>query len=151
MRVSKLNLAVNTGCLGLSAALLYLSFNGEMPRAYLFPKIISGSMLLLAIAIALSEWRRVATPAEELISKVPWAKVFPALMITGAYLLLLNRLGFYTSSLLMFFAVVVIYTPENRRLRRVLMPAIIAIGFMAFVYLVFAKLLQVLPPTGSLM
>lgn len=151
MNVSPLKLAVNTGCLGVSAALLAFSFLGEVQQAYLFPKIIAGSMLALAIGIGLSEWQRVATPAEDLASRVPWSKVFPALLIVGAYLLLLNRLGFYTSSLLMFFALVVIYTPQVGQVRRVLMPAMIGVGFMVFIYMVFSKLLQVLPPEGALL
>ena len=135
----------SAGAIVLALTLFILSAMPENQEAYVFPKIITLAMILIAVAMLVVEW---ANSRDESGGYVPWGKLSPALLIFLIYMLVAEDLGFFTSSLLAFSALGVIYTSAqtySAGLKRCLP---ISLLFMAALYALFVLLLHVQLPTG---
>lgn len=130
-----------------TAGLAFLSF---VPggTGYLFPQIIAGSMLLVAllmVALSFIPSKPITTVDEE---PIPWGNIFPTLVILIGFLLMAEWFGFFATSFIAFYGIVLIYTPERLNRRQYIKSAVISFGFMAVLYLIFVLLLNVQIPKG---
>ncbi|MCY3768072.1 MAG: tripartite tricarboxylate transporter TctB family protein [Gammaproteobacteria bacterium] len=139
----------------IAAAFAILSFWRTDPEVYLFPRIISALMLLLALVQVISflRWSPPGPAADETgRPRIPWRQLAGGLGISITMVLLMETLGFYTSSFLAFLAIIVLYGK-----RQVADPRSLAIktgisaAFMVLIFTLFWKLLHVRTPTGWLL
>lgn len=122
---------------------------------YFFPRIVSGFMLLLAlvqwvgvIIKTFKDKKPVDTPAA---SQFAWSALLPRLMVGTGYVLIIKRLGFYTSSLLAFVIITLIYGKcKALDIRALSYKIIVGLIFVAILYALFWKLLNVRIPIGVL-
>ncbi len=134
----KIKLALSS----LAILLLWLSFYPEDAEVYLFPRIIALSIAVLTLAL----W----FVSEKETKKYNNFKVLaPGLLLIFLYISILEWLGFYTSSLLVFIVLITIYTKKPKNIWYIgLKELLIATAFIVVLYLLFALLLQVRTPTG---
>lgn len=135
--------------LGLAATVAWLSFTREPAGAFLFPRLISVVMVLLAgwnFARAALGLARVGAG----LSAGVLARLTPGVLVMLVYVFLAARwLGFYAASWAAFVAIYALYDPAPHSsaaawTRRLLVPA----GFMVVIYLLFNTLLKVQTPRG---
>jgi len=131
----------------LGLLLYWAALGAANPQAYLFPRILALTMIVLAVAMTLAEWTPVPT-ADSDPEHIPWATLWPALVIFVLYMVAAPRLGFYFSSALAFVAIGVVYSPAESSLRAASRCVPIALTFLAVLYAVFVMLLQVQMPRG---
>lgn len=136
------------GAILLAITLYTLSASPENQEAYLFPKIITLAMTIIAVAMLVFEWTTSKEGRDGLVGHVPWGKLSPALAIFLIYMLIAEYLGFFTSSLLAFAALGVIYTSARTYSAGFKRCLPISIVFMAALYALFVLLLHVQLPTG---
>jgi hypothetical protein len=139
------------GTLVVSAVACWASISGSSAGGYEFPTVIALTMALLALGMAVPAFGRGrAMPAEDDGGSVPWGRVWPGLVFFVGYLLVLERLGFFVSSLIAFVGLTLIYAPGTPSLSALLKQIGIGLGFIAVLYAVFVLLLQVQFPRGLL-
>jgi ABC-type multidrug transport system permease subunit len=135
--------------LALAATVTWLSFTREPADAFLFPRIISVVMVLLAawnFARAALGLARVGAG----FSYTQLLRLLPGVLVMCVYVFFAARwLGFYTASLATFVAIYALYDPAPHTaltswLKRVAIAAI----FIAIMYLLFSVLLKVQTPRG---
>ena len=97
--------------------------------------------------LALAPKRPVTTPDEE---PIPWGGIWPLLLILVGFLLLMQWLGFFTTSFIAFFLITLIYSPQRLSVRGAMRSAAIAALFLGVLYLIFVTLLRVQVPQGIL-
>lgn len=130
-----------------TAGLAFFSFSPD-GNGYLFPQIIAGSMVfiaLLMLALAFIPSKPITTIDEE---PIPWGKIFPTLLILVGFLVVAESLGFFATSFIAFYSIVLIYTPERLKRRQFIKSAAISLGFISVLYLIFVLLLNVQIPHG---
>lgn len=130
-----------------TAALAFVSFSPS-GNGYMFPQIIAGSMVfiaLLMVALAFIPSKPITTIDEE---PIPWGNIFPTLLILIGFLIVVESLGFFATSFIAFYSIVLIYTPERLNRRQYIKSAVISFSFMAVLYLIFVLLLNVQIPGG---
>ena len=144
----------------LSVVFTVAAFWGTDADVYLFPRIASGFMLLLA----LMQWAVVIISAlkgkqhadsvatdNQSASQFDWSALLPGLIVGAGYILIMERLGFYASS---FLAFVIITSLYGRRkafdIKALTYKIIVGLIFVAILYALFWKLLNVRTPTGIL-
>lgn len=135
------------------------------PEVYLFPRIAAGFMLLLALAqcadVVIRFVKRKQHPADSaapprgLARGLAWKALLPGIIVGISYVLIMERLGFYTSSLLTFVIITSIYGKRSALdmkapVYKVGYNVIIGLIFIAVLYALFWKLLNVRTPTGLL-
>ena len=142
------------------------------PEVYLFPRIAAGLMLLLALAqwagVVIrfvknkqQEVKRKQHPAESastprgLARGHAWKAFLPGIIVGISYVLIMERLGFYASSLLTFVIITSIYGKHSALdmkapVYKVGYNIIVGLIFMVFLYALFWRLLNVRTPTGLL-
>lgn len=127
----------------------WASFTAEPAEAYLFPRLISAAWVGLAawtFGKALLGRTRVG-PGLHIPTLL---RLLPGLVVMALYVFwAAEALGFYSGGTLAFFAIVSLYDPAPHGapgswLRRLAVTA----GFMAVIYLLFARLLGVYTPQG---
>lgn len=133
----------------LALVVAWLSFTAEPAAAYLFPRLISVVLLLLAgwnFARCVLGLSRVGSGIAllELTTIAPGVVISALLMFVAARLL-----GFYVAAFIAFFLIYAWYDPASHRdpgvwARRLAVTA----GFMAVIYGLFSMLLQVQTPRG---
>lgn len=131
------------------------------PEVYLFPRIATGFMLLLA----LMQWASVVIHRKQhpdtivkqrrLEGGLAWRALLPGILVGVGYVLVMERLGFYVSSLLTFVIITSIYGKHNAlagksSIYRVAYNFMVGLIFVAILYALFWKLLNVRTPTGLL-
>jgi hypothetical protein len=139
------------GCILLSAALYATASGPEAQEAYLFPRMLAITMLIVAVAMLVSGW--VVEKEEDIksvLSRVPWARVWPAFVILFLYMLTAEWLGFYLAAFLTFVSVGMTYSSLNPSVATLKRCVPISFIFMAVLYGVFTLLLQVRMPAGLL-
>jgi hypothetical protein len=136
------------GALLIALGIYTLSALPEDPEAYLFPRLISIGMALLAVALLVESF----SPAgqEHSYQRVPWTVIAPGLAIFVIYLYAIEEVGFYFSAFVAFFVLVTIYAPERRSVRGWVNRSSVAALFIGVVYAVFGLLLKVQTPAGLL-
>lgn len=135
----------------LALTVTWLSYTREPADAFLFPRLISSVMVLLAIwnfIRAATGLARVGDglSGKTLLNLAPGVAVMLLLVYFGA-----KTLGFYAASFLAFVCVYSLYDPASHMalkswLRRLLVTAV----FMAVIYALFTLLLKVQTPRGLL-
>ena len=78
-----------------------------------------------------------------------WADIGAGSVVIVGYLMVLEVLGFYVSSLLAFVLIAFCYLPLRNR-RSLLTLASVSVAFTGIVYLSFEHMLQVMTPRGIL-
>lgn len=143
---------VPVAALLLSIALYAAAVSAENAEAYLFPRLLAlcmcliSAMMVAAVLVAKLEHTGPPKPF------IPWRRLWPALLIMIAFLIVAQDLGFYTSSWVAFLILATIYAPGSTlaagsTIRRRLVISLIFIGVL---YSMFALLLRVQTPTGLL-
>lgn len=140
------NMTVITTLL-VTIGLAYISFSSDK-TGYLFPQIIAVAMVLIAlimVALTFIPKKPITTMDEE---PIPWGVIFPTLLVLLGFLVVVEWLGFFATSFIAFYSIVLIYSPERLKRRHYLKSAAISLGFMAVLYLIFVVLLNVQIPHG---
>ena len=142
--------------LGLAGWVAYVSFNVDDPEPYLFPRLVSMGLVLLAlVALAQAANARVvsasAATGRGLTLGIVKA-IVPALVVMGGFVFwAVEALGMYAASTAAFLLIVVLYDPSpHAEIRSWLKRFAVTAGFMAVMYGLFAMLLKVQTPRGWL-
>ena len=133
-----------------AAVLYWLGSSAGSPEAYLFPRLISGGMGLLAIALLVSTRVRPARSRPAVPPSIPWRTLIPALLVFVAYLWAMETVGFYAAGFAAFLIIVSVYAPCRSSPKAIMKRVAISALFIGIIYSVFALLLRVQTPRGLL-
>ena len=126
-----------------SAFLVYSSFILGDSENYLFPRLISATIAILAIMLWFEKG--------EADKSTNFKDLMPGIAIASAFILLLKILGFYLASMIVFFTLVMYYTKhtESKDFWRLLLIKLgVTIVFTFALYGLFTLLLKVHTPAG---
>lgn len=147
-------LATALGALGLGILLTIAGLRGPQPDAYQFPILIGGAMVLLGLFMVgevLLRYRAEVVAAVEARS-LPIGRLWPAAAVMLGYLLLIERLGFYSSAFLAFLALTTIYARRAPfDMRALLQRMLYGLLFIGVLYVLFALVLRAQLPRGILL
>ena len=142
--------------LGLACSVAYVSFDVEDSEPYLFPRLVSLGLVLLALAaLVQAAGAKVVSAGAATSDGLTLAivkAIVPALVVMGGFVFwAVESLGMYTASTAAFFLIVVLYDPSpHTEIRSWLKRIVVTAGFMAVMYGLFAMLLKVQTPRGWL-
>lgn len=143
------HLAPNLLIAGGSIFVTWLSFTQEPASAYLFPRLVSSLMTILAL------WSLVraalgVSRAGEGVDLATALNLAPGLTLIFVYVFWAAKtLGFYTASSLAFLLLFTIYDPTPvTRIRGWALRIVITAAFMAVMYALFTLVLKVQVPRG---
>ena len=136
------NIATVLVAIFLSILLVVASFSGGNPEAYLFPRIITSTMLVLSLILLIQHFYEKNHP----IKKINIAKLAPFFTLIIIFILLGENLGFYLCASLMFLTICYFYYPEKKDMKKVLFFLLIGAAFMMAIYFLFTFLLKVQVP-----
>ena len=128
--------------ISLSILLVVASFSGGNPEAYLFPRIITSTMLVLSLILLIQHFYEKNHP----IKKINIAKLAPFFTLIIIFIILGENLGFYLCASLMFLTICYFYYPEKKDMKKVLFFLLIGALFMMAIYFLFTFLLKVQVP-----
>ena len=128
--------------ISLSILLVFASFSSGNSEAYLFPRIINSTMLVLSLILLIQHIYEKNHP----IKKINIAKLAPFFILIIIFILLGENLGFYLCASLMFLTICYFYYPEKKDVKKVLFFLLIGIAFMMAIYFLFTFLLKVQVP-----
>jgi len=136
------NIATVLVAISLSILLVVASFSGGNSEAYLFPRIITSTMLALSLILLIQHFYEKNHP----IKKINIAKLAPFFILIIIFILLGENLGFYLCASLMFLTICYFYYPEKKDMKKVLFFLLIGAAFMMAIYFLFTFLLKVQVP-----
>ena len=136
------NIATVLVAISLSILLVVASFSGGNPEAYLFPRIITSTMLALSLILLIQHFYEKNHP----IKKINIVKLTPFFILIISFILLGENLGFYLCASLMFLTICYFYYPEKKDMKKVLFFLLIGAAFMMAIYFLFTFLLKVQVP-----
>ena len=136
------NIATVLVAISLSILLVVASFSGGNPEAYLFPRIITSTMLALSLILLIQHFYEKNHP----IKKINIAKLAPFFTLIIIFILLGENLGFYLCASLMFLTICYFYYPEKKDMKKILFFLLIGAAFMMAIYFLFTFLLKVQVP-----
>ena len=136
------NIATVLVAISLSILLVVASFSGGNPEAYLFPRIITSTMLALSLILLIQHFYEKNHP----IKKINIAKLAPFFTLIIIFILLGENLGFYLCASLMFLTICYFYYPEKKDMKKVLFFLLIGAAFIMAIYFLFTFLLKVQVP-----
>ena len=136
------NIATVLVAISLSVLLVVASFSGGNPEAYLFPRIITSTMLVLSLILLIQHFYEKNHP----IKKINIAKLAPFFTLIIIFILLGENLGFYLCASLMFLTICYFYYPDKKDMKKVLFFLLIGAAFMMAIYFLFTFLLKVQVP-----
>jgi len=126
----------------LSILLTYVSFvGGGASEAYLFPKIITSTMIILSSLSLLFYFFE----KNQKIAKIDMIKLSVYLALIILFILFGEILGFYFSATLIFLTVCYYYS-ENKATKVIIYNLLVTVFFMLFIYFLFSVLLKVQVP-----
>ena len=128
--------------ISLSTLLVAASFSGGNSEAYLFPRIITSTMLVLSLILLIQHFYEKNHP----IKKINIAKLAPFFTLIIIFILLGENLGFYLCASLMFLTICYFYYPEKKDMKKILFFLLICALFMTAIYFLFTFLLKVQVP-----
>lgn len=134
-----------------SAIFAFLSFYNTDAETYLFPRIIAVVLAVLSIVLFISNSAGGDNTEHQGSEPSYFSAIWPGLIIGLIFMLIMEDLGFYTSSCLAFLAVLIIY--DNRPivdLKALSIKVAVSLAFMLVLYLLFWNGLHVRTPTGIL-
>ncbi|MEX0730130.1 MAG: tripartite tricarboxylate transporter TctB family protein [Aquisalimonadaceae bacterium] len=139
------------GGFAVSVGLTAVSFSPARPMGYEFPQMTAVTMLVIAAALLLLAFK----PGKPVISSneesIPWRAIWPLLLVLVGFLLIAGTLGYFATSLIAFFLIVLIYSPGPLSWRRAINCGLVSAVFMGVLYLIFVALLNVQVPRGILL
>lgn len=136
----------------IASLLLLASFYNTDAEVYLFPRITAVLVALLALILVYDVISHKDQHKLMKKSLIDWKTLLPGLTVGVVYVLLLEQLGFYVCSFLAFFMICKIYGKRAMSdLNAFGYKLMVTIVFMAVLYVLFWKLLQVRTPTGIFM
>ena len=131
--------------------MLLASFYGTDPEVYLFPRITAGLIAVLALILSYDAFTREPGKETKEGPLIDWRSLVPGLAVGIVYVLLLERVGFYTCSFFAFFAICLIYGKRSLLHPKAFMLKLtVTVISMLVLYVLFWKLLNVRTPTGLL-
>ena len=136
------NIATVLVAISLSILLVVASFSGGNSEAYLFPRIITSTMLALSLILLIQHFYEKNHP----IKKINIVKLAPFFILIIIFILLGENLGFYLCASLMFLTICYFYYPEKKDMKKVLFFLLIGAAFMMAIYFLFTFLLKVQVP-----
>ena len=125
----------------LSLVLVYLSYFGKTSEAYLFPKIISLSMLILSSSSLVLFFLK----QDNFLKIIDVKKLYPYLISIILFVLFSEKVGFYFLATLLFISNCFIYS-KKKNLRTSIEIFITTTLFISLVYFLFSVLLKVQVP-----
>ena len=132
----------------IAAFLCFISFGHENAEAYLFPQIVSGSLMGLCVLLVIREFMGNPDAAVESIELKDVLKLLPMLVLLAGYVFCIEWLGMYSSSAIALFLIAFVYHASDNWIKRFTSSFVVAILFTGFMYVVFSMLLRVQAPTG---
>ena len=138
------------GCIVLGVLLYWASSGAGNAQAYVFPKLLAATMIVIAIAMTIADWG-VRVGQKDTPVAVPWSKLWPALMIFVLYMAAAQPLGFYLASWLAFATIGIVYSPSESTISTAKRCVPIAFAFLLVLYGVFVVLLRVQMPKGVML
>ncbi|NND92479.1 MAG: tripartite tricarboxylate transporter TctB family protein [Granulosicoccus sp.] len=138
-----------TAILALAVTVAYLSHTREPAEAFMFPRLISNVMLLLALWNFVRAFLGLARVGDGL-STLTLLRIAPgvAVMMILVYVAA-KALGFYVASFAAFLCLYSLYDPASHRsLRSWIKRIMISALFMLLIYALFSLLLKVQTPRG---
>lgn len=130
-------------------AVAWASYTAAPAEAYLFPRLISAAWVALAAwTFGKALLRRTRVGAGLHLATL--LRLSGGLAVMLAYVFwAASAIGFYSGGALAMFAIVSLYDPApHGALRSWILRALVTAGFMAVIYLLFARLLGVYTPRG---
>ncbi len=141
---------ISSGIIALVAAwVCWISFTQKPAEAFLFPRVIAGFFLILAVWTfikALMKRSRVGNGLSMSAAK----NMAPGVVIAGIHIFWAAKtLGFYAASTIAFFLLLSVYDPAPNNVPKTwIKRAIITAGFITIMYALFAVVLKVYTPRG---
>ena len=134
-----------------AALFAFLSFYNTDAETYLFPRIIAVVLAALSVILFISNSASDDSSDSKGSVSSNFAAVWPGLVIGLIFMLVMEDLGFYTSSFLAFLAILVVYDSQPIANAKVLISKVaISLAFLLVLYLLFWNGLHVRTPTGIL-
>jgi hypothetical protein len=131
--------------------LLTASFYGTDAEVYLFPRITAVLITVLALILSYDAYTHGGNEGKQEPALVEWKVLLPGLAVGVIYVLLLERVGFYTCSFFAYFAICMIYGKRGLFDPQAFVLKLMVTGVtMIVLYVLFWKLLNVRTPTGIL-
>ncbi len=139
----------------LSVVFMVAAFWDTDAEVYLFPRIATSFMLLLALAqwadIVISTLRKQHADPASPASSFVWSTLLPGLITGIGYVLIMEQLGFYSSSFLAFVIITSLYGKRKALdVKALIYKVMVGLIFVAILYGLFWELLNVRTPTGIL-
>jgi len=134
-------------CILLGFYLYWAALGSEVPKAYFFPQMLALAMVVLGAGLLVTEFRT-GGKAPAVRIAIPWAMLWPGMLVLALYMALAQQVGFYLSSWLVFVAIAILYATPAVRATTIKRSLPIAIAFLGVLYLVFWTLLRVQLPHG---
>jgi len=133
----------------LAVTVTWLSYTREPSDAFLFPRLISSVMVLLAIWNFLRALFGLAKVGDGLSGQT-MLRIFPGVLVMLALVYFAAKtLGFYVASFLAFLCVYSLYDPASHlSAKSWIKRLVITAGFMVVIYALFTLLLKVQTPRG---
>ncbi len=121
------------------------SFSASNAEAYLFPRLISASTLVLCVFLLRESFSK--TPMAANITLI--GRVAPSFAVIAGYATIAETVGFYLAGATAFFLIVNLYGGESRSPKQLTFRIIVTATFILAMYLIFSLLLKVQVPKGS--
>ena len=134
------------GCILLGGFLYWTALGSDHPLAYFFPQVLGLLMLGLGVGMFIMELGKNRKPSGRI--NIPWARLWPGMLVLIVYMAIAQRAGFYLSSWLAFVSLGILYAPGRGGLAMVKRCVPISVTFLAVLYVVFWTLLRVQMPRG---
>lgn len=134
---------------GLAVWVAYVSFNVDDPEPYLFPRLVSIGLVILAALALFQSITGKGQPTDGLnIETVK--NIAPALAVMALFVFYaVEFLGMYAASTVAFLLILILYDPSpHSEAKSWVKRLIVTVGFMAVMYGLFALLLKVQTPRG---
>jgi hypothetical protein len=134
-----------------AALFAFLSFYGTDAETYLFPRIIAITLAIFSVILLVANTGSKDPATDSVTAAINFSDIWPGLLIGLVFFLMLETVGFYTSSFLAFLSILLVYGKRRASNPRALIFKItISLAFMIILYLLFWKGLHVRTPTGWL-
>ncbi len=134
-----------------SALFTFLSYYDTDAEIYLFPRIIAVVLAILSVVLFISNSASGNDTNDVSPEPAYFSAIWPGLLVGLIFMLIMEDLGFYTSSFLAFMSILILY--DNRPLadaKALAIKTAISLMFMLVLYLLFWNGLHVRTPTGVL-
>ncbi|NNE63176.1 MAG: tripartite tricarboxylate transporter TctB family protein [Gammaproteobacteria bacterium] len=129
----------------------FLSFYDTDAENYLFPRILAVVLAALSVILFITNTAGGDDSHDRDSAPSYFSAVWPGLLIGFIFLMVMEYLGFYTSSFFAFLAILIIYDNQpTANMKLFVTKAAISAVFMLVLYLLFWNGLHVRTPTGIL-